>query len=90
MNEEKQVDLGFRFFQKEWGKGYATEAATASLEIGFNHFQIEEIIGRASIDNVPSIKVLEKIGMRFWKKDSCKGIENAAYYRLNKMQYKSR
>lgn len=30
------VDIGFRFFKKDWGKGYATEAANACLNFGFN------------------------------------------------------
>ena len=69
------------------GKGYATESANATLEIGFNNLKIEEIIGRASLDNIASIRVLEKTGMSFWKKDSCKGIENSVYYKMNKTQY---
>ena len=55
LNEENLIDLGFRFFQREWGKGYATESAKASLEYGFNNLKINEIIGRASIDNKASI-----------------------------------
>lgn len=87
LNEEKMIDLGFRFFQIEWGKGYATESAKASLEFGFNRLNMNEIIGRASIDNKASIRVLEKLKMNFWKNDSCKGIENSVYYRMNKTQY---
>lgn len=60
LNEEKCIDLGFRFFQKNWGKGYATESARASLELGFNHFKVEEILGRAAKDNHASIRVLKK------------------------------
>lgn len=87
LNEENLIDLGFRFFQNEWGKGYATESAKASLEYGFNNLDIKEIIGRASLDNKASIKVLEKLHMNFWKNDNCKGIENSVYYKLNKAQY---
>ncbi|WP_417799884.1 GNAT family N-acetyltransferase [Tenacibaculum sp.] len=87
LNDEKLIDLGFRFFKSQWGKGYATESAKASLDYGFNNLKIDEIIGRASIDNKASVRVLEKLKMNFWKNDSCKGIENSVYYKINKTQY---
>jgi RimJ/RimL family protein N-acetyltransferase len=86
-HDSGMVDIGFRFFQHEWGKGYATESAKATLEFGFNSLNIKEVIGRASQDNVASIRVLEKIKMQFWKYDDCEGIPNSAYYRLIKSQY---
>lgn len=61
----KETDLGFRFFRKHWGQGYATEAARACLKYGFEQLQLERIIGRAMELNIASIKVLEKIGMQF-------------------------
>jgi len=82
LNEENLIDLGFRFFQKEWGKGYATESANSVIKYGFSVLKINEIIGRVSKDNRTSIHVLEKIGMQFWKNDSCEGIQNAIYYRI--------
>lgn len=87
LNEENLIDLGFRFFQKEWGKGYATESAIASLEYGFCHLNINEIIGRAAIENRASVRVLEKLKMNFWKHDNCKGIKNSVYYKMNKKAY---
>jgi RimJ/RimL family protein N-acetyltransferase len=87
LNEEKLVDLGFRFFQKDWGNEYATESAKASLEFGFNNLKIIEIIGRASVENKASVRVLEKLKMNFWKNGNCEGIENSVYYKMNKTQY---
>lgn len=84
LNEENLIDIGFRFFNKEWGKGYATESAKAVIKYGFESLNLNEIIGRASKDNIPSIKVLEKINMSFWKQDSFEGIEDSIYYRINK------
>jgi RimJ/RimL family protein N-acetyltransferase len=86
-NEQNLVDLGFRFFRKEWNKGYATEAAHACLEYGFVQLDLKEIIGRVARQNKASIKVLEKLSMDYWKNDSCKGIENSLYYKLSKEQY---
>ncbi len=89
LNEENLVDIGFRFFRKEWGKGYATESAKASLGYGFNQLNIDEIIGRSSFENKASIRVLEKLHMNFWKNAYCEGIQNSVYYRINKKQYNS-
>lgn len=63
--ELDEIDLGYRLMQKAWGKGYATEAAQASLEYGFNQLNLKLVTGRAHIENLASIKVLEKIGMHF-------------------------
>lgn len=60
-----QVDLGFRFFRRHWAKGIATEAALACLEAGFGRLGLTEITGRAMRENLPSISVLQKLGMRF-------------------------
>jgi len=87
LNEEHLIDLGFRFFKSHWGKGYATESAKASLEYGFNHLNISDIIGRVALENKASIHVLEKLNMIFWKHDKCKGIQNSVYYTLSKLQF---
>ena len=63
--EIDEIDLGYRLMQKAWGKGYATEAAAKTLEYGFRTLNIKLITGRAHIENLASIKVLEKIGMDF-------------------------
>ncbi|WP_297706388.1 GNAT family N-acetyltransferase [uncultured Eudoraea sp.] len=87
LNEQNLVDLGFRFFKREWNKGYATEAAAACLEHGFLKLNLKEIIGRVARQNKASIKILEKLSMVYWKNDSCKGIENSLYYKITKDQY---
>ncbi|MEN8249800.1 MAG: GNAT family N-acetyltransferase [Bacteroidota bacterium] len=81
LNEEDFTDIGFRFFRKHWNKGYATEAAMATLAFGFNELGLDEIIGRVAAENTASVRVLEKINMRFWKHGSCKDLNNVVYYR---------
>lgn len=88
LNEENLVDLGYRFFRKHWGKGFATESAKAALEFGFEKLQLDEIIGRSAKANTASIKVLEKLKMQFWKEDDCKGISDSVYYRIKKSEWK--
>ncbi len=63
--ERDEIDLGYRFMKKSWGKGYATEAAFASLKYGFEKLGIRRIVGRAMPQNGASLKVLENCGMTY-------------------------
>ena len=63
--EMDEIDLGYRFKRSSWGKGFATEAAKHTLTFAFNTLDLKLITGRAHIENIASIKVLEKIGMHF-------------------------
>ncbi|WP_029277447.1 GNAT family N-acetyltransferase [Pedobacter borealis] len=63
-NHINYYDLGYRFSKRFWGKGYATETAMAARDYGFNELNLHEIIGIADIDNLGSIHVLEKVGLK--------------------------
>ena len=63
--ELNEIDLGYRFIQTYWGKGYATEAAFACINYGFEKLNLARIVGRAEPGNIASVKVLEKCGMKF-------------------------
>lgn len=84
LNEENLIDLGFRIFKKDWNKGFASEAAMACLQYGFETLKINTIIGRSLKRNTASIKVLEKIGMTHWKDSVCHGSEESVYFRIKK------
>ena len=58
-------DIGFALLPEYWGRGLAYEAATELLEYGHSTLGIETIVGLTSHDNLPSIKVLKKLGMNF-------------------------
>ncbi|MBC7589268.1 MAG: GNAT family N-acetyltransferase [Chitinophagaceae bacterium] len=47
LKERNKVDLGYRFFQQHWGKGYATETAQACIDYGFNNLNINHIMAMA-------------------------------------------
>lgn len=63
--EQDEVDLGYRFMKKFWGKGFATEASLACLEYGFETLKLKRILAKAMPDNVGSLKVMQKLGMTF-------------------------
>lgn len=56
-------DLGYRFIRTFWGKGYASEAAVASLNHGFDKLGFEEIVGIADVDHLASNAILRKVGL---------------------------
>ncbi|WP_444995548.1 GNAT family N-acetyltransferase [Aliikangiella sp. IMCC44359] len=60
-----EVDLGFRLVRRFWGQGLATEAAKCAVEVGFKHYRLESIIGRAMQDNLASHAILNKLGFQF-------------------------
>lgn len=84
-----EVDLGYRLKRKYWNKGYATEACKTSLDIGFNQYNVDLIVGRTMTDNVASRRVLEKIGMTYWKEFDFEE-HPGVYYRFFKKDYESR
>jgi [ribosomal protein S5]-alanine N-acetyltransferase len=61
--DRDEVDVGFRLRRDCWGRGYATEAASAALRLGFERFGLTRIVGRAMRDNAASHQVLRKLGM---------------------------
>ncbi|WP_432713548.1 GNAT family N-acetyltransferase [Pedobacter sp.] len=76
---KNETDIGFRFFEEEWNKGYATESATACLQYGFENLKLKRIVGRAMKENIGSIKVLEKIGLKYEKDVEFDGKEAVIY-----------
>ena len=61
------VDIGFALLERFSGKGYATEAARASLHHGWEKLGLKRIVAITDSENSASIHVLEKIGLRFEK-----------------------
>ncbi|MDP9325652.1 MAG: GNAT family N-acetyltransferase [Candidatus Dormibacteraeota bacterium] len=62
-----EVQVSYGFAKQHWGKGYATEGALASLAWGFAHLSLDHIVGVANHDNLASLRVLEKAGLRYQK-----------------------
>ncbi len=59
------ADIGFAFLRRHRNKGYATESARAVLAHAVDTLKIPRIVGITAQDNHGSIKVLQKIGLKF-------------------------
>jgi RimJ/RimL family protein N-acetyltransferase len=60
-----EVEVGWRLAKSFWGNGYATEAATAWLEHGFEGSGMPRVISVTDPENRRSLAVMERLGMTF-------------------------
>jgi ribosomal-protein-alanine N-acetyltransferase len=59
----KHAELGYWIGVPFWGRGYATEAASAAVSFGFESLGLNRIFAQCFTENAASRRVLEKIGM---------------------------
>ena len=64
---KEAVEIGWRLRKEFWNRGYATEAAQACLDFAFQQAGLSEVYSFTSLLNLPSQKVMQKLGMEFVK-----------------------
>ena len=57
------VEVGWRLARDAWGRGYATEAARASIDVAFGSLGLASVISIVAEGNDRSARVAEKLGM---------------------------
>lgn len=57
------IEIGWRLKKEAWGKGYATEGASACLQYGFDKLGFNDVYSFTADVNNPSKNVMKKIGM---------------------------
>ncbi|MFC4769530.1 GNAT family N-acetyltransferase [Effusibacillus consociatus] len=68
LNIDKSNDkgeLGYWIGKPYWGNGYTTEAAKIIIRFGFEDLRLNRIWASAMTRNPASIKVMEKIGLKY-------------------------
>ena len=66
--EANDLEIGYRLKRVFWGKGYATEGGKALIRKGFLELGVQRIVASALSENQASIRVMEKIGLKFERK----------------------
>jgi RimJ/RimL family protein N-acetyltransferase len=59
------VEVGWRLAYEHWGYGYATEAAAAWLDHGFDRLELPRVISATDPPNERSLAVMRRLGMTF-------------------------
>ncbi|HZB48615.1 MAG TPA: GNAT family N-acetyltransferase [Mycobacteriales bacterium] len=63
------IEVGWRLAYQHWGHGYATEAATAWLDYGFDVLGLPRVISTTDEANVRSLAVMRRLGLTFLEND---------------------
>lgn len=58
----KTAEVWFKIHKDHWRQGYTTEALTRLLKYGFNDLKLHRIEAGCAVENIASIKTLEKVG----------------------------
>ena len=78
-----ETEVLYALGKKFWGKGFATEAARASVDFGFREIKLERIIALAVPENIASRKVMEHCGLKYEKEAHLFDLD-LVYYALNR------
>ncbi|MBL4662672.1 MAG: GNAT family N-acetyltransferase [Flavobacteriaceae bacterium] len=79
-------DLGYRFTERVWGKGYATETSVACLQYAFDNLKYNPIYGMADVHHEASNRVLKKMGMKYINEFDFDGDQHY-FYTLTKEEW---
>ncbi len=62
--DHRQAEIGFTLSHEYQGCGYATEAVSCFLNYAFHTFDLHRIIAITDCENIASVALLERLGMR--------------------------
>ena len=87
-HDPPKLELLYGVSSAHWHRGLATEAARAMLNYGFGVLSFDRIEASTDVANLASIRVLEKAGMTFWKREITNGLDTI-YYAISREDQRS-
>lgn len=78
-HEPQELELLYAVSEAHWGKGLAVEAARALIEYGFAELNFERVQASTDAPNLASVRVMEKLGMTFLKRQISGGLDTIYY-----------
>jgi len=82
LENTSDIEIGYRLLKKHWKKGYATEMSRELLKYCFNDRKLSKIAAATHPDNKASQHVLEKIGLKYVRRQMINNI-NACIYEIS-------
>jgi ribosomal-protein-alanine N-acetyltransferase len=78
-HEPPRLELLYGVAPAHWNRGFATEAARAVMRYGFEELSFERVEASTDAANAASARVMERIGMTFWKRELTDGLDTVYY-----------
>jgi [ribosomal protein S5]-alanine N-acetyltransferase len=75
----REVEIGWWLARNCWGRGLASEAAREAMRFAFDEVKLSRVIAIAQPENRASIRIMRKLGMRFEREATHKGIRVVLY-----------
>ncbi|MBI3526011.1 MAG: GNAT family N-acetyltransferase [Betaproteobacteria bacterium] len=79
IDEEQQIEIGYRLARRYWSQGLITEAASSVLAHGFGQLGLDTVIAVIQPENIGSVRVAEKVGFRSFKNSRYHGHDVRIY-----------
>ncbi len=89
IDDRDEIGLAYAVLSRDWGRGYATEMAEASLRVGFERLGFSEIACWTLPINRASQRVMEKVGFRYERDILFAGLPHR-FYRLSASGWEDR
>jgi len=65
IEDTQEVEVSYLIDKPYWGRGLATEAAREVARLGFEKYKLPSLVAVINPENIASIRVAEKVGMRY-------------------------
>jgi RimJ/RimL family protein N-acetyltransferase len=89
------TEVGWRLARSAWGKGYATEAGQAALDMAFTSIGLREVWSLTAKVNTPSVAVMRRLGLSYVGSalhpalDPTSSLAPHVFYRIRAAEYRA-
>lgn len=87
---EEVVEVSYLIDRPYWGRGLATEAVGETLRLGFERYKFPQIVAIIDPKNVASVRVAEKVGMKYERDVDYKDYGQVAMYAQTEREFAER
>lgn len=86
----REIEVSYLIDKRHWGRGLATEAAGATVRLGFERYKFPRVVALINPENVASVRVAEKVGMKYERDVDFRDFGRVAMYAQSERDFEER